>query len=215
MAPAFRVIYPRPQSPNIRLGIMRTCHSMNSYTKYSHYHGQIGPQCLGLVPQSLLSSPLEQSTIFSWIGPLGLAGSHTVFGAFTTCIRSICTTHIYAPPHISSDLTLVDFWCALDALRKKISNNRVFAKSGIWMLHCLIFGVAWFDIVIFRSISFTLVTLHSPGGVWGVILYSHHLVLTLHSCYPAFALTTFGFHVSQTSKSGIFQMLPKCARGVL
>ena len=37
------------------------------------------------------------------------------------------------PPHISSDLFLPDFWCALDACEIYFSKYRFFAKSGIFV----------------------------------------------------------------------------------
>ena len=101
----------------------------------------------GFSSPSLPLSPLEQSPNFYGSAFSGLAGSHAA--------RKISTIHIHGPPHISSDLALLGFWCALDACKIKISKYRFFAKSGIR-------ATAEFDIVVFRPIfPFTFATLLS------------------------------------------------------
>ena len=64
---------------------------------------------------------------------LGLVGSYIA--------KSIFTTHIYIPLHISSDLALLGFWCALGIYKRKFSKNRVFTESGIFPTAIVYFGI--------------------------------------------------------------------------
>ena len=57
-----------------------------------------GPQYLGLSAPQLLLSPLEQSPIFSWIGPFQALQDLMQFGAFPPLIfHAFMHSHIYPP----------------------------------------------------------------------------------------------------------------------
>ena len=126
-----------------------------------------GPQYLGFSAPSLLLSPLEQSSNFSWIGPFQALQQACSSEHFNHSYS--CTPTYILRPHFGAILVCTR------CVPKKDFKNRVFAKCGISVQHG---PNREFDIVVSGLDFFTRATLHS-------FIHSH-----AQPCTHSFTCTT-------------------------